>query len=592
MTLTFCVRLSGDLYSVKIMWPRTPEERARNRHTGFVCFMNRSDAEDAMRACDESDPFNVGRPIMVRWGKNVKKIVRKGTGGLDIAPIQKKVRPTPGVGSTSTVPRGHHQPLPDNSIRVVVPADAKRASFISTVASFVAKDGSQLETRILALEHNNPQFSFLTVQANGGDQQLQEHIYYKWRVYSFCQGDSFSAWRTEAFTMLQPNGVVWVPPPLNHAAAIQEQERERLREETIMRNKRERQHQNIQRNFVTGRQLEQARRGARDGTKMLSQTELDEFGKLTRKQLCSSRQSICEAMAFFFEKSGAAVELSSMLKALVLERPPTVSVETRIARLHLLSDVLYNSQQAGVRNAFKYRDAIEKMAPEVFKSLGEDGDGSAGRMTRNKLATAVSGVLGAWTNWSVYDHAFIDELQARFDGREIVQEVSREDEAKQEDVKEAEDEPPDEAVVSETPRGDWTSVTPADQASERDRSGENHPASLPIPHKGGNSDPDAGNDPDGESIGSEDADGDPLDDDPDGDPLDDDVDGVPLPRETGDLYGEALNSHEEADGLPLDEDVDGEALESDIDGEPLDENASATDVDGEALDEDVDGAPL
>lgn len=30
------------------MWPRTAEERARNRNTGFVCFMKRADAEDAM----------------------------------------------------------------------------------------------------------------------------------------------------------------------------------------------------------------------------------------------------------------------------------------------------------------------------------------------------------------------------------------------------------------------------------------------------------------------------------------------------------------------------------------------------------------
>ena len=30
--------------------------------------------EDAMEACDETDPFHVGRRIMMRWGKNVKKI--------------------------------------------------------------------------------------------------------------------------------------------------------------------------------------------------------------------------------------------------------------------------------------------------------------------------------------------------------------------------------------------------------------------------------------------------------------------------------------------------------------------------------------
>ncbi len=39
----------GPLASVKIMWPRTEEEKARNRNCGFVAFMCRKDAERAMK---------------------------------------------------------------------------------------------------------------------------------------------------------------------------------------------------------------------------------------------------------------------------------------------------------------------------------------------------------------------------------------------------------------------------------------------------------------------------------------------------------------------------------------------------------------
>lgn len=39
----------GPLASVKVMWPRTEEEKARNRNCGFVAFMNRKDAERAMK---------------------------------------------------------------------------------------------------------------------------------------------------------------------------------------------------------------------------------------------------------------------------------------------------------------------------------------------------------------------------------------------------------------------------------------------------------------------------------------------------------------------------------------------------------------
>lgn len=40
----------GPLASVKIMWPRTEEERSRGRNCGFVAFMNRKDGERAMSA--------------------------------------------------------------------------------------------------------------------------------------------------------------------------------------------------------------------------------------------------------------------------------------------------------------------------------------------------------------------------------------------------------------------------------------------------------------------------------------------------------------------------------------------------------------
>lgn len=38
----------GDINSVKIMWPRSEEEKARKRNCGFVSFKRRADAEDAL----------------------------------------------------------------------------------------------------------------------------------------------------------------------------------------------------------------------------------------------------------------------------------------------------------------------------------------------------------------------------------------------------------------------------------------------------------------------------------------------------------------------------------------------------------------
>lgn len=40
----------GPLASVKIMWPRSDDERSRGYHTGFIAFMTRKDADRAVAA--------------------------------------------------------------------------------------------------------------------------------------------------------------------------------------------------------------------------------------------------------------------------------------------------------------------------------------------------------------------------------------------------------------------------------------------------------------------------------------------------------------------------------------------------------------
>lgn len=39
----------GPLASIKIMWPRSDEEKARQRNCGFVAFMSRRDGERALK---------------------------------------------------------------------------------------------------------------------------------------------------------------------------------------------------------------------------------------------------------------------------------------------------------------------------------------------------------------------------------------------------------------------------------------------------------------------------------------------------------------------------------------------------------------
>ena len=430
------------------MWPRTPEEHARGRNTGFVCFMNREDAQEAMDAFQERDPLRTGRRMWLRWGKNVKKIVRRGTGGIEpIAPIRKKTLGSSGKTTAEANAKGDksdgNTTLNDSAtiknasddkktveydeskhaataIKVIPPTDEKRLKFITTVASFVAKDGSILEKKLVERELNNPLFSFLHPNSSN----INEQIYYRWRVFAFTQGDGFDSWRVDPFIMIEPNGRFWIPPQLDKEKALREKMEKELKEDRI-RIKQERRRKNAasgkNKDYLrTGRQSDHSNQtSADDGITRLHAEDLAYWNHMIDKKLCMSRDAICELMAFCFDKSAAAQHISQLLKGILMDNRKGVSVETKISRLYLMSDILFNSQQPGVKNAFRYRDAIEEMAVEVFKCLGTHGNGNAGRMTMNKLRNTVQSVLAAWAKWSVYNVTFLNQLEACFEGKPI-----------------------------------------------------------------------------------------------------------------------------------------------------------------------------
>uniref|UniRef100_A0A0P4W2H2 RRM domain-containing protein n=1 Tax=Scylla olivacea TaxID=85551 RepID=A0A0P4W2H2_SCYOL len=59
----------GPLASIKIMWPRTDDERNRGRNCGFVAFMNRKDGERALSSLNGKDID--GFEMKLGWGKAV-----------------------------------------------------------------------------------------------------------------------------------------------------------------------------------------------------------------------------------------------------------------------------------------------------------------------------------------------------------------------------------------------------------------------------------------------------------------------------------------------------------------------------------------
>ena len=68
----------GEIFSVKVMWPRSDDERRRGRNRGFVSFRQRDEAEDAQQAMDDS--VLEGVRISVAWGRALKD--QPGAGGV------------------------------------------------------------------------------------------------------------------------------------------------------------------------------------------------------------------------------------------------------------------------------------------------------------------------------------------------------------------------------------------------------------------------------------------------------------------------------------------------------------------------------
>ena len=365
-------------------------------------------------------------------------------------------------------------------------------------------------------------------------------------------------------------GGYWIPPPLDLDAV----EREKTNAAEKEYRQRQQKEDRANRELMTGRQFERRKRRGDFGANQsqLNAEELRRFDQLVRKQLSISRKSICEAMSFCFDNCVAAREVSGLLQEALLEDSDHVTNDTRIARLYLLSDILFNSQQPGVRNAFMYRTTIESMAVDIFETLGSivrSKERNSGRITVNKLRKAVSAVLGAWTEWGVYNATFVDDLEAYFEGREVKRDANtkveddldlgdNEEKCEEQGIYEDAEE-----VVIDGPRGDWKEVSdeasPSKDKKKKTRVAINIAAKQPSRDTSGKSIPIGSSNCEPQNLMVDESDGSKASVN-----VDEELDGEELDGE--ELDGEELDG-EELDG----EEIDGEDLYGEVlDGDELD----------------------
>ncbi|KAL5523605.1 hypothetical protein ACEPAG_7778 [Sanghuangporus baumii] len=294
----------------------------------------------------------------------------------------------------------------------------------------------------------------------------------------------------------------------------------------------------------------------------------NKLGRLARKRfeamlraLTGKRGELARCMAFSLEHAEAASEVSDIIVAsLLVDGTP---VPRKVARLHLICDILHNSA-AAIPSAWKFRQEFQARLGIVFDHLSSIYHSFPGRITAETFKKQITVVLDMWEDWIVFPPEYIETLRSRLDGSTETKDGGKDEAGAEHGEGQKMDE--GQAFASKFKK---SSFKPAEVVSAT-APAVAAPASSAPPDEEGEADMDM-DDSDAEQEDKKK----PDEDDVDGIP-NDDIDGEPID-------GEAIDG-EPIDGGPIDgEPIDGEP----IDGEPIDN------IDGEPIpDDDIDGVPL
>eukprot|EP00981_Chlorochromonas_danica_P011536 scaffold4094_cov201-Ochromonas_danica.AAC.6 len=136
----------GAIASVKVMWPRSEEERARKRNCGFVSFHQRSAADEARM--DLNDFVFKDYKMIVGWGKAVSNKTAVALGmamGAVKGFSDDPPPPPPATTTTTTSATAADMKVADDCVAVSLPADKKQKKVIDLLARFVSVDGEPFE---------------------------------------------------------------------------------------------------------------------------------------------------------------------------------------------------------------------------------------------------------------------------------------------------------------------------------------------------------------------------------------------------------------------------------------------------------------
>jgi len=128
------------------------------------------------------------------------------------------------------------------------------------------------------------------------------------------------------------------------------------------------------------------------------------------QRLTPSRASVAEAMVFCLEHaaSHAAPLARGIIRAI---EEPKLRSEGALARLFLISDILYNSNSSA-KGASRYRATFQELLPDACERLGRQWLQrlERGRLEQTRAESNVRRALSAWQDWGVFPPAFRSRL--------------------------------------------------------------------------------------------------------------------------------------------------------------------------------------
>ncbi|KAG7098780.1 hypothetical protein E1B28_000687 [Marasmius oreades] len=522
----------GPVGSVKVMWPRndastgpgadmTTSRRSKNSGlSGFVSFMTRKDAEEALR---EFDGFDWGGSVLrVGWSKAVpiaaKPMFTSSASRTRHRSRSRSISPARAYqGTRSTHSREHHgsyrsrsrsrdsrsrSPKRYRRSRSRSPKRHRRSdssdreeetitdTFIRAVAAEVKGHDSKYEGNLRKREANNSKYGFLR-------KEHRRHAFYRGLI--------------EDERPLSPEFDDEGYNSVYSTDSAEESERERTRKVKLGRLARKR------------------------------------FEAILRA-LSGKRGEIARCMAFSLEHAEAAHEVADIIVAsLLVDETP---VPRKVARLHLICDILHNSA-ASVPSAWKFRQEFQARLGIVFDHMANIYHSFPGRITAETFKKQITSIVDVWEDWIVFPPDFTSELRERLEGIPEDKQSTGEEQ------------------IHEEKSPVFASRFKVSTFRLADEHLGTHPGEITSPR------PDVDGEPLNDDVYdpslNEDIDGAPIDHDSDseGIPIDADLDGAPI-------------DDDDIDGIPIDHDIDRNPIRregaEDLDGEPVDN------LDGDPMD--------